>query len=495
MEVTKFVRRMQFRPSKVGHVELVRHADDLPYTWYETDPRKVLPAYFRDTIMRQELGKQFGFGHEILDNLVGDLKKFGLRDTWVDDLAGAMTGTGRRYNEALQKFAGALNSVQAITKLGFATSVANFSQSPLNHVIRNGFINYAKSLWHAGVPVPGSPTIVGGTHEGVRKLGLAAYNRGMQEQIRKMVSGAGHGAIDDAGSFYMKAVGFNYTERWGRMVGAVGGKLEIDDLIKQWAKFEQLDPGGGKGKRVVSELIRKYNIDGDQLRKMFKDGKLKVGFEDVFEEMVERGALKASDSIMHAFDVLDLPLGWRDPFWRSVLQFKSFGYKQLEFMGREVMQPALRYFASGGKEGTIGPMIRAAAMYPPMAMFVDAARDAVKNVPKALIWGEWDLKDPYWEDPHPMVRLWYDMMYVGSLGLVGDVIEQAERGKLAPWLMGPTGGEAARLVEETFQGRLKPGKIATRFVPGAAGINRSRSIFNQAKGRDDLPFEWLYRKF
>jgi hypothetical protein len=198
---------------------------------------------------------------------------------------------------------------------------------------------------------------------------------------------------------------------------------------------------------------------------------------------------------MHAFDVLDLPLGWRDPFWRSVLQFKSFGYKQLEFMGREVMQPALRYFASGGKEGTIGPAIRSAMMYPPMAVFVDTARDAVRNVPKALIWGEWDLKDPYWEDPHPMLRLWYDMLYVGSLGLVGDVIEQAERGKLAPWLMGPTGGEAIRLGEEAFQGRLKPGKVATRFVPGTLAVNRARSILNQAKGREDVPFEWLYQEF
>lgn len=311
-----------------------------------------------------------------------------------------------------------------------------------------------------------------------------------------MVTGGGHGILDEAGSWYMKKIGFNYTERVGRMVGAVGGKLEIEDLVRQWNKFERLDPGGGKGKRVVSELLRKYDIDGNMLRegaRLGKDG-LPI-YADLYQNIVERGALKASDAIMHAFDVLDLPLGWRDPFWRSVLQFKSFGYKQMEFMGKEVIQPALQYFASGGKVGAIGPAVRSALMYPPMAVFVDTARDAVKNVPDYLLWGEWDLKDSYFEDPHPMIRLWQDMLYVGSLGLMGDAIEQAERGKLSSWMLGPTVGEGVRLTEETIQGRLKPGKIATRFVPGALSINRARSILNQAKGSEDWPFEWLYRKF
>ena len=490
MKVDRFIQRMQYRPKSVGHIELKRQADELDF--YELDPRKALPAYFRDSIMRQELGKQFGIGHEILDNLVGDLKNQGLRTEWVDRLAGAVTGTERRYDEALQSFAGALNSVQAVTKLGVATSVANFSQSPLNHVIRNGFINYAKSLWNAGIPVPGSPKILGSQTEGIRRIGMAAYNRGMQEQIRRMVTGGTNTLWDRIGSSYMKGIGFNYTERVGRMVGAVGGKLEVEDLIKQWAKHNSLGDVG-KAKRVVHELQRKYNIDGDMLRRLQLDEKGATIFADELEGIVERGALKASDAIMHAFDVMDLPLGWRDPLWRSILQFKSFGYKQMEFMGKEVMQPALQYYASGGTKGTIAPLLRSAAMYPPMAMGVDAARDAVKNVPDYLLWGEWDLKNSYFDDPHPGLRLWNDMMYVGSLGLMGDAIEQAERGKLSAWMLGPTAGEAVRLAEETAQGRLKPGKVATRFLPGTLSLNRGRSILNQAKGQEDLPFEWMFR--
>ena len=160
-------------------------------------------------------------------------------------------------------------------------------------------------------------------------------------------------------------------------------------------------------------------------------------------------------------------------------------------MGREVVQPALQYYASGGTKGSIAPLMRSAMMYPPMAVFVDGARDVVKNVPDYLLWGEWDLKDPYWKDPHPMLRLWNDMLYIGSLGLLGDVIEQSERGKLAPWVLGPTAGEAIRLGEEVLGGKFRPGKAATRLIPGALSPNRARSIMDQAKGGADLPFEWM----
>ncbi len=92
-----------------------------------------------------------------------------------------------------------------------------------------------------------------------------------------------------------------------------------------------------------------------------------------------------------------------------------------------------------------------------------------------------------------MLRLWNDMLYIGSLGLFGDLIEQAERGKLSNWVLGPTFGEAARLTEETARGRLRPGKAATRLLPGALSPNRARSIMDQAKGGADLPFEWMFK--
>jgi hypothetical protein len=474
-QVTKFVNRMQWKPKMAGAIELKRTKDlDL---LYEMDPRVALPRYFRDTIMRQEMAKKFGINHEILDNLAGDLKRTGLRPTWVDDLTGAMAGENKKYDQGLMQFASAINSVQAVTKLGFATSVANFSQGPLNQVIRSGWLNYAKSL--------GKFALGGTKNDGVERIGMAAYNRGMQEQIQKMIHGTGGGLSQKISSAYMKGIGFNASERIGRHIGAIGGEMEVRNFINQWQKYTK---GGevGKAKKIVEELTRKYGISGDELRRS-------INFPDVVDELVEVGALKASDAVMHAFDVMDLPLGWRDPMWRVILQFKSFGYKQLEFMGREVMQPALQYLASGGTKGNIGPMMRAGMMYPPMAVFVDSMRDVVKNIPDAILWGEWDLKDPYWKDPHPYARLWNDMMYIGSLGLMGDLIEQAERGKVSNWILGPSAGEAIRGAEEVFGGRFRPGKAATRLLPGALSPNRARSILDQAKSGADLPFEWMLK--
>ena len=92
-----------------------------------------------------------------------------------------------------------------------------------------------------------------------------------------------------------------------------------------------------------------------------------------------------------------------------------------------------------------------------------------------------------------MLRLWNDMLYVGSLGLMGDAIEQAERGRLASWAAGPTLSEGFRLAEETVQGRLDPGKVGSRLLPGTLSPKRGKSILDQGKGGADIPFEWMFK--
>ena len=475
-KVDEFIaHNLSYKPTKIGHIELTRTTDDL---MYEKDPRKVLPQYIADSIWRQELAKEFGVGGEILDDLAGDLKNMDIRTEWVDRLVQSINGRDH-YDSAMANAAMALTGFQAITKLGFSTSVANTAQGPLNQIIRNGFKNYAQSLWRGGLPSPVSPNIVGGTHKGMKTLGMAAYNRRMQEELGNWATGKGRSWFADR---YMKMVGFDYSERVGRHVGAVGGSLDAEHLMTQW---DQAIKAGktSVADRAASELARKYDITPEIIRASLQN-------PDIKEDLLTRAGIMGSDAVMHAFDVMDLPLGWRDPLWRTILQFKSFGYKQLEFMGKEVIQPALQYYATGGARGTIGPLLRSAAMFPPMAMGVSHLRDYAKAIPNEILWGEWDYKDPYWEDPDPGTRFWTDMMYVGTLGLMGDVIEQAEQGHLADWLIGPTGSEAAKVLTELKQGRFEPGKAITRVVPGAAALNRGRNIVEKG----ELPFAHFFEE-
>ena len=468
--VDKFIRdRLAYKPKKVGHIELVRQAGEELDLMYEKNPAKVLPAYFRDSIFRQEMSKEFGVNGELLETWAGDLKKIMAtpagrpRVEWIDRVVDAMQGKDL-HDTLMEEIAKHVSGIQAITKLGVSTTVANFGQSPLNQIVRNGFTNYAKSLWLGGVPAPNSPLILGATKDGLKSLGMAAYNRGMMEDIIRATTGGRSWWAD----MYMRGIGFNYSERFGRHAGAVGGWLDAENLWKQYLTASK-EGHGTLASRAAAELSRKYDISPKVLQAMRGD-------EALTQDVLERAALRGSDAVMHAFDVMDLPIGWRDPFWRLVLQFKSFGYQQLGFMGREVLQPALQYWASGGAAGNIAPLYRSMLMFPAIGMGVSHARDLAKGIPHQILWGEWDYKDPYWADPDPGSRFLTDMGYVGTLGLMGDAIEQAQRGKLASWLVGPTAADIIDTSEKVVGGSFDPGREAGALLPGTLAFRRGEDI-------------------
>jgi len=473
--------RLSHAPKKVGHLEYARVSRTLNY---EHNPKKVLPKYMYDSIFRQELAKEFGAKSEVLDNLVGDLKQLGVNTRWVDSLAQLTVGKNP-HREAVEQLFKHLNTFQAISKLGYATTVANSLQAPHNIWVRSGFTNLAKSVLDKWSPVKPQHAM----------LGPAAYSRGLQEEILR----AAIGDRSWLGDRYMRWVGFNWSEKMGRHLGAYSGYRELDEMAKTWVKLAPVNKKGAD--RLLGEIIRKYRIVDDPKDLRGAAELLRSTRGQLPQELLEMGALRASEATMHAFDLMELPTQWRDPFWRMVLQFKSFIYKQTEFMASEVMSPGLNWLASNGARGDIWPMVRTIAAVPAISQATTHLRDLAKSIPSHLwytpqdlvegkspeeMWRaaarRWNYKDPFWEDPDPFGRMMTDAIYIGTLGLVGDMFEAASRGNLADWLLGPTIGEATDVWEAATRER-RMGTVMTRWLPGALGIPSNVDIIKAVQRR------------
>jgi len=87
---------------------------------------------------------------------------------------------------------------------------------------------------------------------------------------------------------------------------------------------------------------------------------------------------------MHAFFPGEMAPGWRSPFWRTVLQFKSFIYKQSDFLMNEVAGPGLQWLATDGAKGDIMPLLRAMIAMPVGAEMVAHFRDIAKAGPTGI---------------------------------------------------------------------------------------------------------------
>jgi hypothetical protein len=470
-------------PKRVGHLEVARVPGAKGYL---KDPLEVLPKYVNDSFYRIEMAREYGVNNELLDIAMKNLKDRGVSVAWADKLADGIVG-----RSAMDKWEGQLikylTGAQAVAKLGYATSAANFSQI-MNQIIHTGGVNFVKSVAQGGVP----GFRVANKY---RKLGNAAFDRAVREDIVRMGIGVtGEGRFSKFMNYYMRGIGFDWTERAGRHLGAVGGSLDAEDMLGAWWKMSQEGKGASKeAGRLLGELQRKYRISLNQPFRDYVPGTggtvgdhiRRLGGE-VPREILDHAGLRAADKTMHAFNIGELPLGWRDPTWRTLLQFKSFIYKQTDFLMSQVLSPGIKHLATNGREGDIMPLLRASLALPAGAEGVTHLRDWIKSVPShayklATTMGKegarWDYKKAIWNDPAPPLRYFVDLSYIGTFGLIGDMIEAARYNRLERWMLGPAMTDIADLVSALTPGsRASLGKLATRSLPGALGVPYSANI-------------------
>jgi hypothetical protein len=233
------------KPKRVGNIELSRIKGAEGYIM---DPAVVLPKYISDVMFRKNMAQQFGVNNEILHTLLQDMKRAGMNPQWVTQVENLVTGKNAHDKlwSTLAKWGG---SYQAFTKLGYATTVANLGQGPLNSITRTGLWNTAKGLVAAG-------------RGELPELGAAAFSRASRADIMRGIMGAeSESRLMDK---FMDVIGFNWSERVGRHLGAVASEQEIASLGKRYMEAA----AGGNSKlmsRLAWQMKHKYNLDPGML--------------------------------------------------------------------------------------------------------------------------------------------------------------------------------------------------------------------------------------
>ena len=73
------------------------------------------------------------------------------------------------------------------------------------------------------------------------------------------------------------------------------------------------------------------------------------------------------------------------------------------------------------------------------------------------------------------MRIFSDLSYVGTLGILGDALDAAIEGRMWKWAVGPTWSDLFTGTEAMVRGQK--GEFLTRELPGALGIPYKEDIF------------------
>lgn len=391
-------------PQKAGQLEFAREFK-MPEAWIERDPLKFFPRYVEKLYGRMEFAKEFGFSGAKLKGYLDDAVVDGLDSKFATDLLNVAMGKMPR-DPTLDRIARKVMAFQVFTKMGPLSTLANLTQN-WNTIIREGGIKFVKGVLRSQ------------TDEGAR-AGIVAYQRGIHDDLMRLMGGENAWS-----SRYLEWVGFNPVERMNRLLAANAGIVSTESMIRQAGK-------------MTDDLARRHITNDDIMKTIANAGKMPV-------EIADKVGFLASEATQHATHWKDIPLWWQSPVWRTAFQYKSFVYQQTRFLMREIMSPAVKYFESGGKKGSVAPLLRAAVGFGVSAEVVNYIRQTTRQYAGKLVGIEYE--PPPFDEEHPIWQLMQHSMYVGGVGIAGDLVDRAMQRDLKGWLLGPTAGDISDLAE------------------------------------------------
>lgn len=424
-EAGEILKAQTGRVKKAGHIEMAR-VREIPDELREWDPAVVFPRYVSQTYRRLARAREFGVEHQRLTKLLKGAEKAGLDAKTIRQFRNSIQQVYEPGNWGLENLAPKVLGFQVLTKMGPTSAVYNLSQHA-NTVVSEGLGNYVKGLGKMAADT------------GFRKRSVEAFHQGIRQQMEQLVGTDnvfGQGLIGRyvTPGRYLGAVGFNLTERGARMAGYAGGVAAAESKAAKALK-------AGK---VITPELKAMGLTPKDVRFF--------GAQGYFLPQVERKiGLRSAKKTQFANDFLDLPPAWQTPEMRLAVQFKNFAYNQSRFLAQEVVRPAARYFETGGKEGSILPLARALTAFPVAGQGVMALRDLMAEQAADVI-GAKRKRPRKFDYNHPIAQMAQDSLYVGALGMAGDLLQQAAQGRLAEFVMGPTASDVVSTIEWAARG-------------------------------------------
>jgi hypothetical protein len=411
IEASRILRKFG-QPQRAGNIEYARTLQ-FPKGDLERDPLKFMPRYYERLFNRMAFGEEFALDGARLDSLVsGMVHKAGFSQRYAESIQDIAKGK-RARDYALDSLARKIMGFQVMTKMGPLSALSNISQN-VNTFIRDGGVAFTKGILRS-------------TSDEGGRAGVIAWQRGIHDEFLRIAGGEGSVA-----NKYLTWTGFNKAESINRLLASNSSIVAAERALK-----EHFARGGTVG-NLSRKLIRR-GIDADDAKGFLANG------EKLTQDSADKLGFIGSQATQHATAWKDLPLLWQEPEWRIMLQYKSFIYQQTRFLGREVLGEAQRYFRTGGKEGSIGPLIRAGVGFGVMAEVVNTIRQQTKRAVGSLVGLEYEPEE--FNEDHPLWQLIMHSQYVGALGMAGDIVERVTRRDLAGWMLGPTIGDVTDLFE------------------------------------------------
>lgn len=414
-----------------------------------------LVRYIQSAIDRIGRSKEFG---QTDDKLMAMLEVANREGYDVNQLARyAKVGLGDVDNDtAGHRASDIIRQINAITSLQ-KSAVANIGQTVNTATVaglRNtakGFIKYVSDKeardWARRTGVYGDH-ILGNIQKQYAGIGGAEYGTGFINAVKRHVLVPG-----------MQAV-----EQFNRANGVLAGREYGKYLLKQAAKgnrtaIRQLDeffPGVKPGQKVTQEQLT-----------------------NAARELVKRTQFKV--------DPVDLPKWTAGPVGKVIFQFRSFGYKQTQFLARQVIGEALH--------GNFKPMARFLALGVPVGYGISEARNFIsgKDV------GTAESDDGTQRQKTPQERAIEGFSQVGGGGLLQsegqNIMNNIQYNKpedrpkeVGIGLLGPTAtniNRAAEAAGDALNGQYRNGAIFLASKVPVVGPYVSSAVKKSMKGNTE----------
>lgn len=415
-------------PKKMGNLEFSRVLDWVPGVL--RNDKKVLSDYIQQAYTRISQVDQFGLNNEKGTNLLNALQTQGkdvkLAQTILDQNLGLI-----REDRAIQKAGNLARSVQAAMKLPLA-AISNAAQS-VNTASRYGIKRTLKTIYQYATG--------GKSAQEEYALRTGATLDATMQQILDQYKGKS--ALDK-----IIAPGFGAVENFNRVISANVGRDYALNLVKKLT----FNPSDAQAALELEKMIR-----GVDIQVVIKEGLSEMDLQKAGQAAVNLSQFKVRP--------IDLPVTWNSTLGKVMTQFKSFSYKQGEFVVNEILKPALK--------GNVAPLSR----YLLLGIIVGEGTNDIK----AKLTGRERPTDP-------LERAAENVSSVGGAGYVQSALEALQYGEkgIMEFVAGPTFSDAAKMAVNTFdaaKGNPKPlAKQLIGDIPfvGRPFINANKESFSNA---------------
>lgn len=461
--------------NKSSHIEESRKInvkeEDLLNQFMVDNPYAVINDYLFDTMKRLEYAKTFGVkderAHQLFQKIENELASTGMNLTDVkrsDKFAQNVywTSVGSSMSETIAAHMKLSESWK--TFYGKTDAIATWL---LTHA---QILNMAQALANGTVQIAGTKNPVSAFTSAIKGIYRSLGKEGQKFAQQTNASGeatlmeimgeyGGHHKVinkqfnpsvewlNDPTKF-LKTTGFSYVEKLQRRFAVNQGKVYIEDLIDTKAKLLKRQ---AEGKWFSKRKLENVNKALDELY----INPNHTNMEMIPEKELIRGSLKFSNIVNFRSNPLETPMAFQSPHARLFKKFKTFAYHQGAFVNSKVIRPAREYIYSGGKKGSLSPLVALfGIVVPTLGVPIDKFRDLIVMDDRDLTGIEMYLNG---------------MFAVGGLGIFADLAKSAwyGEGKVPLALAGPSISQ----MDKFSQGVLQTGK---KFVEDGPSLENTK---------------------